>query len=83
MEKDNITFTHLLANPYHYKKRTQQIINKDIDYHILNLFHKKFPNVRIEKEEYYQIIIKIEKILIETRIQKIIDQVIDQVIDEQ
>ena len=50
MERDNETFSHLLANPYHCKKND---ITKTIDESIIELLQKKFTNIEIKSQDYY------------------------------
>ena len=79
MERDNETFSHLLANPYHCKKKD---ITKTIDESIIELLQKKFTNIEIKSQDYYNNLSKIENIFIENHQNKIIQSKIDDIITD-
>ena len=75
-------FIYLLANHKYHKKKN---IFYSIDNELHLLLQKKFYNIGITVDDYYQNIQKIETIFIETYIQKVISEIIntiDKVVDE-
>ena len=76
MDKDEITLSHLLANPIHIRRLNQN--NYSIDNEIIRLLENKFE-VKIEKENYHKIITKIEKMVIELQVEPILNRIIDNI----
>ena len=71
---------HLLANPnYHQKKIIQQ---RSIDDNIYMLLTKKYKNIKITREDYDKIILKIENLFMENYNQKIIASVIEDIVNK-
>ena len=69
---------HLLANPYHIKKRKNLFVHPTLDDEILRLIQKKFPNLKIIKEDYTKFIVKIENILIDIIIENHLEDIINE-----
>ena len=76
MNRDDITLSHLLANPFYIKKSNN--IQYSVDSEIKKLLTKKFE-VELTQENYEKIIIKIEKFLLELEVKNTIDRIIDKV----
>ena len=67
MNRDEITLSHLLANPIYVKRPNN--IQYSVDNEIRKLLGKKFE-VELTQENYEKIIIKIEKISSRVRSRK-------------
>ena len=76
MDKDEITLSHLLANPIHIRRSNQY--NYSIDDEIIKLLEKKFE-LKIDKRNCQKIITKIEKIIIELEVEPILNLIIDKI----
>ena len=76
MNRDEITLSHLLANPIYVKRPNN--IQYSVDNEIRKLLGKKFE-VELTQENYEKIIIKIEKFLLELEVKNTIDRIIDKV----
>tara|TARA_B100000575_G_scaffold290300_2_gene293720 strand:- start:347 stop:628 length:282 start_codon:yes stop_codon:yes gene_type:complete len=74
---DDDTF-HLLANPYHIKKRKNLYIQPTIDDEIVRLIQKKFPRLKILEEDYSIFIVKIENLLIDIIIENHLKTIINE-----
>ena len=74
---DDDTF-HLLANPYHIKKRKNLYIQPTIDDEIVRLIQKKFPRLKILEEDYSIFIVKIENLLIDIIIENHLETIINE-----
>ena len=68
---------HLLANPYHIKKK-KIYIEPSLDDEILRLIQKKFPNLKILEEDYTLFILKIENLLTDIIIENHINHIINE-----
>jgi len=76
MDKDDITLSHLLANPIYIKR--QNNIQYSIDNEIRKLLNKKFE-VELAPENYTKIIIKIENLLVDLEVENIINRIVDKI----
>lgn len=76
MDKDDITLSHLLANPIYIKR--QNNIQYSIDNEIRKLLNKKFE-VELTPENYTKIIIKIENLLVDLEVENIINRIVDKI----
>ncbi len=76
MNRDDITLSHLLANPIYVKR--QNNIQYSVDNEIRRLLGKKFE-VELTQENYEKIIIKIENYLVELEVENTINRIIDNV----
>ena len=76
MDKDDITLSHLLANPIYIKRHKN--IQYSIDNEIRKLLNKKFE-VELTPENYTKIIIKIEKLLVDLEVKNIINRIVDKI----
>ena len=76
MDKDDITLSHLLANPIYIKR--QNNIQYSIDNEIIKLLNKKFE-VELNQENYTKIIIKIENLLLDLEVENIINRIVDKI----
>lgn len=76
MNRDEITLSHLLANPIYVKRPNN--IQYSVDNEIRKLLGKKFE-VELTQENYEKIIIKIEKFLLELEVKNTIDRIIDKI----
>ena len=76
MDKDDITLSHLLANPIYIKR--QNNIQYSIDNEIIKLLNKKFE-VELTPENYTKIIIKIENLLVDLEVENIINRIVDKI----
>ena len=76
MDKDDITLSHLLANPIYIKR--QNNIQYSIDNEIRKLLNKKFE-VELTPENYTKIIIKIENLLVGLEVENIINRIVDKI----
>ena len=74
---DDDTF-HLLANPYHIKKRKNLYIQPTIDDEIIRLIQKKFTRLKILEEDYSIFIVKIENLLIDIIIENHLETIINE-----
>ncbi|MBE18052.1 MAG: hypothetical protein CMH79_04740 [Nitrospinae bacterium] len=75
---------HLLANPFHLKKKEKKIdIYPIIDDNIFNILHKKYPGIVVNDNDKPLILEKIESILIENTSKNIINSLIDKVLFDQ
>tara|TARA_B100000686_G_C16731017_1_gene940687 strand:+ start:1422 stop:1691 length:270 start_codon:yes stop_codon:yes gene_type:complete len=80
MQKNNDNILHLLANPSYHKKKENNILDS-IDDQLLLLIQRRFPHIRINKEDYIKNIEKIETLFYETYALTIINEVIKNTID--
>tara|TARA_B100001094_G_C18166396_1_gene792340 strand:+ start:1145 stop:1381 length:237 start_codon:yes stop_codon:yes gene_type:complete len=76
MNRDDITLSHLLANPIYVKRQSN--IEYSVDNEIKKLLNKKFE-VELTEEKYKKIIIKIEKYLIELEVEQTINRILDNI----
>ena len=76
--KDDLIMAHLLANPSHVKRNQLPLMT--IEDEIISLLQRKFKNISNEKEDYIQLIVKIENVLIETIIENKINQIIQEIV---
>jgi|TARA_B110000914_G_C15096610_1_gene279727 hypothetical protein len=73
MNRDDITLSHLLANPIYVKRENN--LQYSIDNELRKLLDKKFE-VQLTKEKYKKIIIKIENLLAELEVEDTINRII-------
>ena len=76
MNRDDITLSHLLANPIYVKRPNN--IQYSVDNELRKLLCKKFE-VELTQENYEKIIIKIENIIVELEVENTIDRIIDNI----
>ena len=79
MEKDTNTYSHLLANPFHCRGNR---VEKTIDDHIIELLQRKYPELDIHEKDYYNNILKIENIFIDSNIHNIVVIKLQSLIEE-
>ena len=79
MQKNNDNILHLLANPSYHKKKSNLQFNS-IDDQLCLLIQRRFPQYKINKEDYIKNIDKIENLFFETYQTTIIKEVIEQII---
>tara|TARA_B100001123_G_C15334066_1_gene1032185 strand:- start:1103 stop:1372 length:270 start_codon:yes stop_codon:yes gene_type:complete len=80
MQNNNDNILHLLANPSYHIKKNNHLLNS-IDDEFVLLLQRKFPQYKINKEDYIKNIEKIEFLFFETNANNIIQGVIDGIIN--
>lgn len=70
----------LLANPCHFKKK--EIEDNNLDSQIFSLLSKKYPGYKIDENDFYSILKKIDFILFEATVCNIIEDTVEGIIQD-
>ena len=70
----------LLANPCHFKKKERE--DNNLDSQIFSLLNKKYPEYKIDENDFYSILKKIDFILFEATVCNIVEDTVEGIIQD-